>query len=58
MLSPTKVLFKYMPLMTKMVKSCEKVTLVQTNFELFCDISILIACLLSMHEVVDFLIMF
>jgi len=60
MLSPTKVLSKYMPLMTKMVKSCEKVTLVQTNFELLCDISILISltCLLPMCEIAHFLIMF
>jgi hypothetical protein len=60
MLSPTKVLSKYMPLMTKMVRSFGKVTLVQTNFELICDISILIglACLLPMCEIAHFLIMF
>jgi hypothetical protein len=47
---PNQSFIKYMPLRTKMVKSCEKVTLVQTNFELFCDILILVlhVCLLCM----------
>jgi hypothetical protein len=38
--------------MAKMVESCKEVGLAQTNFDLLCDISILIglACLLPMFK--------
>jgi hypothetical protein len=43
---------KNRPLMAKMVESCKEVGLAQTNFDLLCDISILIglACLLHVFK--------